>query len=110
MKLKVEGVDNLTQMFQGKQKSIENKITKALAKSGMIVAADAKAKAPVKTGQLRDSINVKISGKSAEIGTNVEYAIYQEFGTRYIKAHPYLIPALKENTDRIQETFKEILK
>ena len=40
-------------------------------------------KAPVDTGRLKNSIEkiVNVSDQVVYIGTNVEYAIYQEFGT-----------------------------
>lgn len=74
------------------------------------VASQAKAFAPVDTGQLRANIQYKTSdGKSgmmeggsrlqAEpkkggvIGTNVLHGIYQEFGTRHMAPQPFLRPA-----------------
>lgn len=81
------------------------------------VVAEAKALAPVDLGQLRNSIMFKTSteqggfndgsGESARneltsqptkgegfVGSNLDYAIYQEFGTRRIAPQPYLRPAI----------------
>ena len=59
----------------------------------------AKRLAPVDRGILRASIQYEIRKErgelTARIGTNVKYAVYQEFGTRYMKAQPFLRPALK---------------
>jgi len=59
----------------------------------------AKRLAPVDRGILRASIQQEIRQEhgelTARIGTNVKYAVYQEFGTRYMKAQPFLRPALK---------------
>tara|TARA_R110002167_G_scaffold12153_2_gene52070 strand:+ start:810 stop:1001 length:192 start_codon:yes stop_codon:yes gene_type:complete len=59
----------------------------------------AKRLAPVDRGILRSSIQYEIRKErgelTARIGTNVKYAVYQEFGTRYMKAQPFLRPALK---------------
>lgn len=53
---------------------------------------------PVDTGRLRSSIQATKghdgSGPFVDIGTNVNYAGFQEFGTRYMAAQPYLRPAL----------------
>lgn len=60
------------------------------------------------TGRLRNSIVWKtstsgsgeISGEPTPkkmegyVGTAVEYAVYQEFGTRYMRPQPYLRPAI----------------
>lgn len=35
------------------------------------------------------------------VGTNVEYAVYQEYGTRYMEPQPYLRPAAREAQQNI---------
>lgn len=53
----------------------------------------------VDTGRLRSSISHGIrrdpGGLLAVVGTNVDYAPYVEFGTRYMAAQPFLRPALR---------------
>lgn len=62
----------------------------------------ARVRAPIDTGRLRNSITHRISplGRelAAEIGTNVEYAAAQEFGTRdgHVPPRRYLGSALQE--------------
>jgi HK97 gp10 family phage protein len=55
---------------------------------------------PVDTGRLRSSVihtmGTDEHGPYADIGTNVEYAPYVEFGTSHSAAQPYLRPALHE--------------
>ena len=90
-------------------------------KAGMVecaikVVGLAKATAPVLNGRLRNSIMWKSSdkegglnsggGEKAQaleskagdmdvlVGSNVEYSIYQEFGTRNIPPQPFLRPAI----------------
>lgn len=51
--------------------------------------------APVNTGKLRDSIYSDRIDKGEWIyGSDLEYAHYIEFGTRYIQAEPFLRPAI----------------
>ena len=71
--------------------------------------------APVDTGNLRSSIGYKTdpSNDIMYVGTNVEYAPYQEFGTYKMKAHPFLKPALEKHLSEyedilISETAKEL--
>lgn len=53
----------------------------------------------VRTGRLRGSITwrlgVDLLGPYADIGSNVEYAIYLELGTSNMPAYPFLLPALE---------------
>lgn len=59
----------------------------------------AKQLAPVDTGNLRNSItHMPLGGEDAEVvGTSVSYAPYQELGTRKMKAHPFLRPAIENH-------------
>lgn len=47
---------------------------------GMKAETYAKQDCPVDTGRLMNSITHQTSGNECVIGTNVEYAVYQEFG------------------------------
>lgn len=54
--------------------------------------------APVRTGLLRDSITVEMPGGDflavvGISGADCSYAIYQEFGTYKMAAHPFIGPA-----------------
>lgn len=53
--------------------------------------------APVDTGQLQQSIGLKKVGQGHyRVGTNVEYAPFVEFGTRFGRAQPFMRPALEK--------------
>lgn len=82
---------------------------------------EAKRNAPVDTGNLRRSIHSIVysdgqvvgvdtdrplppyapgSGVVGYIGTNCGYGVYQELGTRFMDAHPFLRPALDRMWER----------
>lgn len=109
----------------------------ALAEAGEVVRKDAVLNCPVQTGRLRGSINVNVEGNTATVGTNVEYAPYVEFGTGSTGdksvAHttkkqwtyysggqffttsghapqPFLVPALKNNSDTIKQIIRQAIK
>ncbi len=71
----------------------------------LIVQRQAKIDAPVRYGFLRASIipSISASGGVVEgiVGTTIEYAGFQEFGTRYITGKHYMGNALEDNRDRI---------
>lgn len=71
----------------------------AMEEIGLLAERYAKEEAPVDTGRLRNSISHDSDKDSAVIGTNVEYAPYQEFGTVKQPGHPFLRPAAQNHTD-----------
>lgn len=62
---------------------MESKVAAWLEAIGLDAASTAADRAPVDTGRLKNSISYAVvdSEKAVYIGTNVEYAPYQEFGT-----------------------------
>lgn len=64
---------------------------RALKKWAEVYADHAKDYAPVDTGRLQNSIHPSsVSKDTMAVGTNVEYAIYQEFGTSRQNGKPFL--------------------
>lgn len=63
--------------------AINQAIAAALEECGLAAERFAKAKCPVDTGRLRNSIThaLDVEDEAVYVGTNVEYAPYQEFGT-----------------------------
>lgn len=85
----------LHQLLEGPSGDVAKEITRRT----IAVDRQAKSLAPVDTGRLRSSINWRLGhdsqGLVGIVGTNVSYAIFQEFGTRYMAAQPFLRPALQ---------------
>ena len=107
----------------------------ALEMIGQKVEGYAFALAPADTGRLRNSIthvikategrlytysddagtpySYDIGGGAAEdevhIGTNVEYAPYQELGTSKMKAQPFLRPAVERHQSEYVQIIKQVL-
>ena len=105
----------------------------ALNKATLLVEGEARKKAPKGEGDLRRSITSKVEGTKGIVYTPLEYAPYVEYGTGLfaegggrqdvpwhykddegkwhrtsgMKPHPYMRPALYENTNRIIEIIKE---
>jgi hypothetical protein len=65
-----------------------------LRQAGEAVVAEARALAPVRTGALRSSIHYTVADRTLVIGVEVPWGVFQEFGTRFMRPHPYLRPAL----------------
>ncbi len=70
-------------------------ITRALLSMATQASAIAQSNAPFLTGFLRSTINFTVSGNHAVIGSRgCPYAHFQEFGTRYMRAQPFIRPAM----------------
>lgn len=127
MKVEVIGVDAL----MAKLSAVD--LEEALNDSCLLVENTAKENCPVDSGQLRNSITSNVRGETGEVGTNVEYAPYVEYGTGVFnpgrltpwsyqdasgkwhtttgqKPQPFLVPALDSNRDEILNIFKEKVK
>lgn len=65
----------------------------------LLIETDAKLFAPVDTGRLRSAIHSEVdaNGLGGSVEVDVDYAVYQEFGTTRIPAHPFLAPAFEKN-------------
>ena len=76
-------------------KAVDAAKQRGLEKVGLTAERYAKALCPVDTGRLH--------GDSVYIGTNVEYAVYVEKGTRKMQAYPYLKPAAQDHADEYKK-------
>lgn len=83
MEIKLENIAEVEALLN-KLADSENLIS-SINKAVLLVEAEAKKKCPVDDGQLRNSIQSKVTDKDSmvdgEIFTNVAYAPYVEFGT-----------------------------
>ena len=77
---------------------------RALMKCGAMVENYAKQDAPVDTGRLRNSIHHEMENDdTVDIGTDVEYAIFQELGTSCgVKEKRYLTNAVRNHISEYQ--------
>ena len=85
-------------------KSYENEINTALQKTAELAFFEAKTCCPVRTGRLKNSIQLSRKGNTAVIGTDVEYAPAVELGTERQQPKSFLgrgINAAKAEASRI---------
>lgn len=96
---KIHGMDDLKRKLVALETGMQARVLKnALTAGALPIQNEAKILAPYETGTLRRSIHTEIVMHGAdrivaEIGTDVDYAPHQEFGTRKMAAHPFLRPA-----------------
>ena len=106
----VEIEHNIDDVINSLERSVEKAIKaaeKELQLTALEIERDAKLKAPVDTGMLRASITSTGSGSEYEIGTNLEYAPFVEYGTRYMAAQPFLFPAFEKGVKDLKKNINK---
>lgn len=95
--VRVEGLPRLRAALLGLSGVGQKVVAREVKRAALNVEGGAKERSPVDTGRLRASIahEIQEGGLSALVGTNVEYAPHQEFGTQRMAAQPFLFPALE---------------
>lgn len=99
---KVE-VNDLKEVKEIASESIE----RALEQCGALWESQAKMLSPVDTGRLRNSIEHHAENETTMVvETDVEYAVYQEMGTRYQRGTPFIKPS----GEQLVQTFKQVIE
>lgn len=115
VKIEITGVKELQAKFERMSFNLVTAVSRAMDEGEKIVETSAKSKVRVKTGNLKNSIEEKNRSLtsttiSIDIGTDVDYAAHQEYGTRKLSAQPFLRPALDENSNAIQAKIEAAIK
>ena len=81
---------------QATSQQVQRQLIEIIQAATYAVEADAKKRAPVDTGALRNSIQSSFPApKTGMVSASVEYAPYVELGTIHNRPQPFLFPALK---------------
>jgi len=111
MALEIEcDVKGITE-FQTAMRNFDSAMQKHVHSKLVSWAADVKALAKkivrVRTGHLRSRIYAEVKEWVVRIGADATYALFVEFGTRYMRARPYLYPAIREYLPVLEEIICE---
>lgn len=78
------------------EREIRARVQALAAKAALDIEAHAKARAPVDTGLLRNSITaVEVTPDSWLITSPVRYSVFVNYGTSKMAARPYMEPAVE---------------
>jgi HK97 gp10 family phage protein len=92
----IQGVDEFVEAMRRLDKAMQEQVRNWLYDWAQRVASEAKRKVPVRTGYLQSTIYAMAKNWVVEVGAEAAYAYCVEFGTRYMRAQPYLYPAVQE--------------
>lgn len=106
---RVEGLEASRRALERILRAEVGAIPEALEIVGQVATTEIKRRAPLLTGRLRRSYTYDVDsrGRWVEISSNVEYAPYQEFGTRRIEGTPHVRPGIEATTRQIPRILAE---
>jgi HK97 gp10 family phage protein len=90
MEIHVDKVPALREKLIRLDEAMNRKFHEAMLFEAEAMKNVARARCPVRTGRLRDSIYAKVRDGVLQLGATAPYAIYQELGTRYIRPREFL--------------------
>ena len=105
----IDGVEEFKAAMERFDSAMQRHVHCQLASWAADVKALARQLVPVRTGHLRSTIYAKIREWVAEIGAEATYALFVELGTRYMRARPYLYPAIQEHLPRLEQIICEAI-
>jgi len=97
--------------FQDIPRALRVQVQNELIRLSYALVREARERAPVRTGFLRDSIYSIVAQESRgfriELGAKAYYSPYQEFGTRYIEPKRFLRGAIEELKPELVDSIKK---
>ena len=112
--IQVKGVSELQQKLGQLGVTLDTKVHEEMQLEAPVMKNVARAKAPVVTGRLRDSIYALVQGLMLKLGATAPYAVFQELGTRFIKPKAFLQSTVSDRmvhlVNRISHAIEEAIK
>jgi HK97 gp10 family phage protein len=90
MEMHIDGLPELREKLNRLDDGMKRNVHQAMLFEAEAMKNTARARCPVRTGRLRDSIYAKVRDWILQLGATAPYAIYQELGTRYIRPRHFL--------------------
>lgn len=111
IRVRILGRDSLARKLADIEPTLRPALEREVKVAAVNIQNGARQRVPVRTGRLRNSVTHEITddGLNAAIGSNVEYAPFVEFGTRRMRARPYLFPAFEEERPKYLARLKRAL-
>ncbi|WP_334104623.1 HK97-gp10 family putative phage morphogenesis protein [Muricomes intestini] len=108
--IKITGIDAL--MKKLKHNATLNDVKLVVAVNGAEMHQKAQRFAPVDTGNLKRSIriNKENAGLAVRVSSTAEYALYQEYGTRYMAGTPHVRPAFRIQSAKFKNDMQRLVK
>lgn len=103
MNIKVKGVETAISVIERKAQQNMEKLSQTVHDSAIKIQLEAKWLAPVRTGNLMDSILYEPQSKLlAYVRAAAPYSGFVEYGTSKQRAQPYMRPAVEKEKQRLR--------
>jgi HK97 gp10 family phage protein len=91
--------------------AVPGRVRDAVHATGFRIEGLAKQKAPVDTGYMRNNITNEPGGDaSTTIDSRALYSLFQERGTRFMRAQPFFTPAVEEGKTILKTLVTEAIE
>lgn len=101
LEMKCEGLEEFQQKIQRLDSAMKTKVKQQLANLAESIKETAKQIVPVRTGYLRSTIFTKTQEWTVKVGACAHYAVYVEFGTRFMRGFHFLSRALETHPSQL---------
>ena len=105
----VEGMDAFKSALSRLDSVMVRRVHEQLRLWAESVSEGSRRRVPVRTGHLRASIFARVGDWVAEVGAEAAYAVCVEFGTRYMRAQPFLFPSVQEALPGLESVLCEAI-
>ena len=105
LSFKITNLSQIKSAFAKAPQLMTIELNTAIKKSLFIVEGRSKQNTPVDTNRLRASTKSRYSNLKGEVGTHTNYDYYVHWGTRYQDAQPYLLSAITDSEQEVQDFF-----
>jgi len=98
-----------TRVLDAIAKGLDKNSDQVLASVAFQVEAEAKVRAPVDTGALKNSIHTEKKKVGLYwVADAVNYGIYNELGTSRMSAHPFMKPAVEKVQQYLADLYRKL--
>lgn len=88
----------------------KKRASRAVDRTAKRIGKIAQGNAPVRTGNLKNSLQIEVSYLAAFVGFTAEYAAYVNYGTRRQAANPFFTAAMFQAAAVFEEELKAELR
>lgn len=103
-------MEELAEKLSRLDEALLRRVHEQLKQWAFMLRETAKGLAPARTGYLRSSIHTAVREWVVEVGASACYAVFVEFGTRYMSARSYLAPALQQCLPELERMIIEAIE